>query len=190
MAEPAVGRMGADAFLAWAEGREGRWELIDGVPVMMAGAQRRHDQIVVNAIVSLGVQLRGGPCRPFTGDTAVKMTAGNVRRPDVGVECGPVDPPALHAAVTKLVVEVMSPSNRPIDVVRKLDEYRAQPGLDHVLLIEPGTVQALLWSRAGRECSSTVFEALEDVIEIPTLGIRLPLVVLYEDVALPPRLVQ
>ncbi len=29
-------KMTVDEFLAWAEGREGRWELTDGVPVCMS----------------------------------------------------------------------------------------------------------------------------------------------------------
>lgn len=37
MSERAVKRMTADAFLAWHEGQEQRYELLDGVPVAMAG---------------------------------------------------------------------------------------------------------------------------------------------------------
>ena len=34
--------MDVDAFLAWAEGREGRWELRDGQPVLMAPERAAH----------------------------------------------------------------------------------------------------------------------------------------------------
>jgi len=34
----ALKQMTVDEFLSWAEGREGRWELHDGVPVMMSCA--------------------------------------------------------------------------------------------------------------------------------------------------------
>ena len=34
--------MDVDAFLVWAEGREGRWELRDGRPVMMAPERAVH----------------------------------------------------------------------------------------------------------------------------------------------------
>jgi hypothetical protein len=33
--------MDVDAFLLWAEGRDGRWELRGGQPVMMAPNERR-----------------------------------------------------------------------------------------------------------------------------------------------------
>ena len=34
--------MDVNAFLAWAEGREGRWELRDGQPVMMSPERALH----------------------------------------------------------------------------------------------------------------------------------------------------
>jgi Uma2 family endonuclease len=191
MAERAVERMDADTFLAWAEGLEGRFELVDGVVVAMAGAKQRHDRAVVNVVIAVGTQLRGKPCRTFTGDTAVRTLGGNIRRPDAGVDCGKPDPNALAAADPRLVVEVLSPSTRQIDLMRKLDEYRALPGLEYVLIIDPEIVQALLWSRAAGTpdggWSSRVYEALEDRIELPSLGVTLALNDLYEDVPVPPR---
>ena len=34
--------MGVEEFLVWAEGREGRWELRDGEPVLMAPKRAAH----------------------------------------------------------------------------------------------------------------------------------------------------
>ena len=80
MSERAVHRMTADEILEWDEFQKDRHELVDGLPVAMAGAKRRHDQIVVNAIVSVGGQLGSGRCRVFTADTAVRIPGGNIRR--------------------------------------------------------------------------------------------------------------
>jgi len=83
MAEPQLRRMTAEEFFAWQEKQDKLYELVDGLPVlplkMMTGASRAHDRAVVNIIVSLGNQLRGGPCRPTTDDLAVRIPAGNVR---------------------------------------------------------------------------------------------------------------
>src|SRR5262249_61457150 len=45
------------AFLAWVQGREGRYELVDGRVVMMVGASRAHGLIVRNLLVLLHGQL-------------------------------------------------------------------------------------------------------------------------------------
>ena len=42
MSSPAKNEMDVDAFLVWAEGRHGRWELRDGQPVMMAPERAAH----------------------------------------------------------------------------------------------------------------------------------------------------
>ena len=42
MSSPARSEMDVDAFLAWADGRPGRWELRDGQPVMMAPERAAH----------------------------------------------------------------------------------------------------------------------------------------------------
>jgi Uma2 family endonuclease len=83
--------MSPEEFLEWCQFQEGRYELVDGVPVAMAGAKRRYDQIVVNVLGSLASQLQGHRCRLFTADTAVRIPAGNVRRPDAGADCGQFD---------------------------------------------------------------------------------------------------
>jgi hypothetical protein len=55
--------MSVDEFLAWAQTQEWRYELVDGVPVAMDRAKRRHDRIVLNTLCELGSQLRGKPWR-------------------------------------------------------------------------------------------------------------------------------
>ena len=42
MADAAKIDLDVDAFLRWAEGREGRWELRDGRPVLMAPERAAH----------------------------------------------------------------------------------------------------------------------------------------------------
>lgn len=48
MSERAAIRMSANEFLEWSLHQSTRYELVDGIPVAMAGAKRRHDQIVAN----------------------------------------------------------------------------------------------------------------------------------------------
>jgi Uma2 family endonuclease len=195
MSEGAIRRMTADEFLEWdltAPG--GRHELVDGVPVpqhgwqggapkAMTGASQRHDLIVVNALADLRVKLRGGPCRPLTADVAVRMPNGQVRRPDVGVHCGELDEGAVFVTDPRLVVEVLSPSTRAFDRMRKLEEYKTVPSLAYILLIDPDAPEAMLWSREDTGAwTHVVTDGLETTLHLPELGVSLRLADLYEGI--------
>lgn len=140
--------MSPEQFLDWRQDQPGRWELVSGVPIqMMAGAKQRHDQVVINLIVALGPRLRGGPCRPWSADIAVRIPAGNVRQPDVTIDCGPVRDSALEATTPTVVFEVLSPSTRTFDQIRKVDEYKTVPSIGHIVLIDPDRPRVLVWRR-------------------------------------------
>jgi Uma2 family endonuclease len=99
MPEPALRRWSVQEFFAWQERQDERYELVGGVPVqMMAGARNVHDDIVVNLVAEFRTRLRGTPCRPFTGDGSVETLPGQIRRPDLGIDCGARDPTGLTAA--------------------------------------------------------------------------------------------
>jgi Uma2 family endonuclease len=119
-----------EQFFAWVSGQEGRYELVVSEVVMMAGAGRRHDAIVVNLIAAVRPQTRGGPCRTFAGDTYVATTALTMRMPDMGVDRGKPDDDSLTADKPSLVVEVLSPTTGGFDLTVKLAEYQAMSTLD------------------------------------------------------------
>src|ERR1700684_2147015 len=97
MGETVVRRMTIAEYFDWDPGDDGRYELVNGVPVTMTGARNRHGDIVVNAIGDLRDKLRGDRCRAFMSDTAVLIPNGNVRRPGAGVVCGPRNDNAMYA---------------------------------------------------------------------------------------------
>lgn len=185
--------MSVDAFFAWQDAQAERYELVAGVPVrMMAGARNVHDDIVVNVLALLRAALRGTGCRPFTGDGSVETLPGQIRRPDVGVDCGPRDPDALKAAEPRVVVEVLSPSTRDFDAFEKVAEYRTLRTLDHILLIEPNAAEIRLWSRdADRTWVEARILGLDGLVALTALGIALPASEIYDGVTFParPRLV-
>src|SRR6202041_1457742 len=110
---PVLRRWTVDEFFDWQARQPERYELVDGFPIrMMAGARNVHDDIVVNLLAELRTQLRGSGCRPFTGDGSIETIPGQIRRPDVGVDCGQRDPAGLKAALPRMVAEVLSPTTR------------------------------------------------------------------------------
>ncbi len=109
MTDMAPRRWTVDEFFAWQEQQAERYELVDGFPLrMMAGAKNVHDDIVVNVLTELRNQLRGSGCRPFTGDGSVETKPGQIRRLDIGVDCGRRDPNATKASSARVVAEVLS----------------------------------------------------------------------------------
>lgn len=178
--------MADDAFLEWREGRPGRWELVNGHPILaMAGARQRHDAVTVNLIAILRPMLRGGPCRPWSADIAVKIPGGNVRQPDVAIDCAPVDPNALAATAPTVVFEVPSPSTRALDIARKLDEYKRVETMRHIVFIDAEAPRATVWSRDGETWSSADLEGLEAMLHLPAVNGSLPLADLFEGVSFP-----
>jgi Uma2 family endonuclease len=193
MSERAVTRMSAEEFLEWGLHQDLRYELVDGVPVAMTGANQRHDLVVLNALADLHTQLRGKKCRGFTADIAVRIPAGNIRRPDAGIDCADFDEGATTAGAPFLVMEVLSPSTRGLDMFRKLEEYKTIPSLAHIVLIDPDTPQASHWSRpAGEGWRHAALEGLEAIIKLPEIGCAIDLAALYDGLTFRnlPRLVR
>jgi Uma2 family endonuclease len=188
MAEPLERPWTLDEFFAWQERQPERYELVNGHPLrMMAGAKNVHDDIVVNILAELRALLRGSPCRPFSGDGAVETYPGQIRRPDVGVDCGRRHPNAYKAGDPRLVLEVLSPTTRDFNSTRKLEEYKTVAGLEYILFVEPNEPSVSFWSRtdAGAWSEAPVF-GLESIVALPKLGIALEMRAIYEDVEFPP----
>jgi Uma2 family endonuclease len=187
MSERAVTRMSAEEFLDWGLHQELRYELVDGVPVAMAGAKQRHDRIVASVLGLLYNLLRDQECRHFTADLAVRIPAGNIRRPDAGIDCGAPDDDATTAAGPFLVLEVLSPSTRDFDMFGKLDEYKTVPTLAHIVIVDPDTPQVFHWSRSQNEpWRHVLLEGLDAVIRFPEINGSIDLASLYDGLTFRP----
>jgi Uma2 family endonuclease len=191
MTDAAPRRWTVEEFFAWQERQPERYELVDGFPMrMMAGAKNVHDDIVVNVLAELRIQ--GGGCRPFTSDGSVETKPGQIRRPDVGVDCGRRDPNATKATSPRVVVEVLSPTTRDFDTIGKLDEYKLIDSLDRIVVIEPNAPEVIVWVRgADRSWRKAIRQGLDQEIDMPEIGVTLALAEIYDGVEFPtrPRLV-
>ena len=171
MSDAAIGCMQPDEFLEWGLRQALRYELVDGTPYAMAGAKRRHDRIAMNLHAALVGHLRGHRCVPFSSDTAVRIPAGNIRRPDAGIDCGRYEDDALAADAPYRVVEVLSPTTRNLDMFQKLEEYKTVPSIGHVVLIDPDVAGAIQWSRtAGDAWQYVTVDGLDSTIRLPEIG--------------------
>ena len=140
--------MTVEEFLPWAEGKEGRWELHDGVPVMISSAEpvlmsperAVHIRTKFRAAKALdgAVAAAGLPCEVFTDGMAIRIDARTTYEPDASVACGsPVPPDAIEIDNPVIVVEVLSQSTAAIDHGRKLSGYFSLPSVQHYLILDP-----------------------------------------------------
>jgi Uma2 family endonuclease len=159
---------------------------------MMAGAKNVHDDIVVNVLAELRNQLRGTGCRPFTGDGSIETKPGQIRRPDVGVDCGRRDPNATKATSPRVVAEVLSPTMRDFDTIGKLEEYKLVDSLERIVVIEPNAPEVIIWVRGpARNWKKGIARGIDQKLDMPEIGVTLSLAEIYDGVEFPtrPRLV-
>jgi len=188
MSEAVSHRMSLDEFWEWQTGQEDRYELIDGEPRATAGAQQQHDRIVTNALIAIGVHVRGGPCRVFTADQTVVTKSANGRRPDLGVDCGPLEPTSMQATSPRIVFEVLSRSTRTLDQVGKLDEYKQVDSMEQIVLVDPNEPSVIFWPRsADRSWLQTILTGRDAILPLGTIGLDLPLSELYAGLDMRPR---
>ena len=139
--------------------RDGRkYELVDGeIQVSPAGA--RHGRIAVKLASRLDAfvtEHRLG--HVFESSTGFRLPSGNLRCPDVSfVATGRFPKEQLPEGFVEfapdLVVEVLSPDDRPRQVMDKVGEY-----------LEAGT--RLVWVIAPRPGRATVYRSLTDVSDL------------------------
>jgi Uma2 family endonuclease len=181
--------MSVEEFYSWlATQTQGKFELVDGEIVAMAGANRRHDRIAINALRLVGNALEGHPCQPFTSDTYIVIPAGNRRQADMGIDCGTPEDTSLEADEPTMVLEILSPTTRVFDRTDKIEEYKTVPSLEYIILIDPDYPQVRVYRReSDRSWVSDRLTGLDAVIELPKFDIRLSLGVLYAGLAFRPR---
>jgi Uma2 family endonuclease len=197
MSERALTRMSTEEFLDWGLHQEPRHQLVDGVPVALAGTKQQHDQIVANTHGTLynlmrGKAMRGKKWRHFTVELGVRIPAGNIRCPDAGVDRGVFDSAAMTAGAPYLVLEVLSPSVRDFDMFGKLEEYKTIPTLSHIVIVDPDAPQVYHWSRCLDEVwHYALLEGVHAVIQLPEVDGVIDLGSLYEGLTFraQPRLV-
>ncbi len=168
--------------------RDEKWELIGGrVLKMMVGARWEHNFIIQNLSFALTGQLRarGSPCRVFAQSFYMKNTSvESAMLPDVMVRCGPsLVPGAASCDDPTVLVEVMSRGSEKRDRSEKWNVYRRLASLQHYVLVERDEVLIEVFDRTGDAgASRRILEGLDAVLDLPGLGVSVPLAEIYRDV--------
>ncbi len=132
--------MNVDEFLTWAGEQAGRYELVDGVVHAMTPERAVHAETkgAIHLALVNGIRSRGLPCHALPDGMTVRIDDTTAHEPDALVYCGAKLPPsALEVPNPIIVVEVLSPSQRQIDVSLKLAGYFRLASVTHYLIVDP-----------------------------------------------------
>lgn len=144
--------MSVDDFIAWVEGRPGRWELLDGVPVSMAPERLLHVKTKFRVAQALdrAIEKAGAGCDSTIDGMLVRIDEERACQPDALVYRGPQLPDdALEVPAPVIVVEVLSPGNALSDLRDKLADYFRVESIRHYLIVDPDQRLVIHHERAG-----------------------------------------
>jgi Uma2 family endonuclease len=178
-------RMDQQAFLAWVQEREERYELDRGRVIMMTGGSRAHWQVALNLARALAARL--DPDRFMVlPEFGIDLGPGSIRFPDVVVDAAGESSEDLLATAPVLIAEVLSPSSERIDLGDKAAEYLRLPSLLAYLVFAQDEMKAWVWTRgmANFPASADVLIGPDAIVRIDRLTIELPFLEIYDRVRL------
>jgi Uma2 family endonuclease len=176
-----------EEYLALDRAAEFRSEYHAGEIFAMAGASEEHNIISLNVATELHVQLRGGPCRPFSADMRVSVGKADLYAyPDVAVVCGErqfADKRRDVLLNPTLIVEVLSPTTEEYDRGGKFEGYQHLESLQEYLLIAQDRVRVEQYTRqADGQWLLAEADDLAAVLHLSSIGCDLALADVYDGV--------
>jgi len=185
MNRPLFPRMSIEAFEAWAEGQDGRYELVRGRPVMMNQTTWNHSHITTNLVMILGNILDRDLYHMAIGDFGLQTGEDTIRLADIMVTPNNKSGKDRRTEEAVLLIEILSPSTATDDFGDKQREYLALSSLQAYLIVAQDKACAWLWLRGedGFPEKPDVIEELNGSFTIPALEISLTLQAIYRGVA-------
>ena len=179
-------RIARDEYLQGELVSEIRHEYIAGNVYAMSGGTLNHQRVCGNFLRLAGNQLVGKPCFPTGSDFKLRVPLGAGEEafycPDGMIIRVPLPGDALFADSPSVILEVLSPNTRRNDEVQKFRDYLTIRTLRTYILAEADTPFLTLHRRNGEDFRRESLAGLDASLELPEVGISLPLAELYRDV--------
>jgi Uma2 family endonuclease len=164
-----------------------KWELIDGQPILNASPSPIHQWIVKNLLNVLGNRERQLEAS-WTILPGLGVGVSRTNRPEPDLHIMPrsafsADPLPRDTGEMIAAFEILSPSTADRDLRWKRTAYTSLPSLTHSIVVARDVVDVVVF---GRDTGSAErrHRSLSDTIELPALGISLPLSEIYDDTGL------
>jgi Uma2 family endonuclease len=176
------GKFSVEEFFALMESRpeEERWQLIDGVAMMMPPPTLVHQRIASNLALELNTHFRSNKPDLFAfQEVGLIVPEAELFRPEADVAV--LDAMADYESYANkfyFVAEILSDSNTDKDIAVKRQRYLQHPDNLYFLVIEQKRVRIEVMARATG-WSPTILEGLRATLDLPQLGFRGPITDLY-----------
>ncbi len=169
-------RMTVDEFLVWAEGRPGRYELVDGVVYQMSPEKIRHAEAKLMVVMALRAAIKraGVNCFAMPDGVAVRISDRTAFEPDASVYAGPrQDGDDRELKTPVIVVEVVSPSTSARDSGTKLRGYFSRPTIAHYMIVD-ATEDTVVHHARGSDGEIVTRVLSDGVLALDPPGIEVP----------------
>ncbi len=175
-----------EQFFDWAEAQDPGYEFDGTTPVLMPPSPINHCIISQNLIHAIHDKFRGSLFQVFGLGAGLATVGNTVRYPDATVTCTKVEGFARLVPGVLAVFEVISPGFEQVDRIEKRREYRAVRTIRHYVILECASIGLTVLTRGdgGDDWTATALRA-GDVLQLPEIGIKVPITKIYAEVDLP-----
>jgi Uma2 family endonuclease len=174
-----------EEYLLFEKASRDKHEYFKGEIFAMAGAGARHNVIFSNFFISIGLQLKGKPCKPYGSDLRIHIPENSLfTYPDISIICGEIIPSKVDADTAvqpTVIIEILSPSTRNYDQGIKFRLYREIPTLKEFITIDSESIRIETYqinTKGNWELKD--LRSIEDTLVINTVGVSLTLREIYE----------
>ena len=166
---------------------EEKWELIDGEPILNAAPSPLHQWIVRNVLVALTLLERERSASwAVLPSLGVRVSETNRPEPDLIILARTGDSLDLQGrdrSDALVAFEVLSPSTKDRDLRWKRTAYTSLASLTHYVVIAQDAVEVVVFGRDDGFAEKRL-RSLNDLVEVPPLGISLLLAEIYRGTSL------
>ncbi len=182
-----------DQYLSLEERARTKSEYINGWIRAMSGATIRHNRVKVNCIGQLIQLLKGQTCQPYDSDMKLRVQYQGGTRfyyPDLQVVCDSNELTAVFQDRPVLVIEVLSPSTRQIDLDEKMTAYLNIASLECYIVLEQHQPIAIVMRLTQEGFLRETVQGAYATIDLPFLGCSLSMQEIYERIEFTAECVQ
>ena len=162
-------------------------EYFDGKVYFRGFKSFAHNEIFANTFGHIGIDFKGKSLKMFGSDLRIHIPKNTYYcYPEISIyseEPIAIDDNLDTATNPTVLFEIITPSAQINDQIVKFELYRAIDSLQEYLMINSEKVQVLKYSRnPDNSWLMIVYESLEDVFSIQSIGVELKLSDIYFDV--------